>query len=137
MEGIKGSKIQVIFDADCQWLEPNAQREMNSALARFPKIDAVYGHNDPSAHGAYQATLQEGKGREKQIKFIGIDALPQEGVRYVQEGLLTATFQYPTGGWEAIDAAFEILNGGKVKKTMVLRTRLFDKETVAQGGKPL
>jgi ribose transport system substrate-binding protein len=137
MEGIRGSNIRIVFDPDCQWLEPNAQREMNSALAAHPNIDAVYGHNDPSAHGAYQAARQEGKGRERQIKFIGIDALPTEGVRYVKAGILSATFQYPTGGREGILAALKILSGEKVAKNITLGTRLFTKDTVAQGGKAL
>jgi len=137
MEGIAGSQIRIIFDADCQWLEPNAQREMKSALARFAKIDAVYAHNDPSAHGAYLAARQEGKGREKTIKFIGIDALPHEGVRYVKDGILTATFQYPTGGKEAIETALKILKGEKVPKVITLGTRIFTKENVNQGGEPL
>ncbi len=137
MEGVKGSQIKVIFDADCAWLEPNAQREMKSALSRFPQIDAVYGHNDPSAHGAYLATKQEGKGREKQIKFIGIDSLPHEGVRYVKEGILTATFQYPTGGKEAIETALKILNGEKAPKNITLGTKMFTKDTVDKGGQPL
>ncbi len=137
MEGIAGSQIKVVFDADCQWLEPNAQREMKSALSRFPKIDAVYGHNDPSAHGAYLAARQEGKGREKTIKFIGIDALPHEGVRYVKDGVLTATFQYPTGGKEAIETALKILKGEKVDKAITLGTRIFTADTVEAGGKEL
>ncbi|MDH7480903.1 MAG: substrate-binding domain-containing protein [Armatimonadota bacterium] len=137
MEGIKGSKLEIIFSADCRWLEPNAQREMASALARFPQIDAVYGHNDPSAHGAYMAAKQEGKGREKKIKFIGIDALPHEGIRYVKEGILTATFQYPTGGAEAIDVAIKILKGEKVPKNITLGTRIYTKENVEKGGEAL
>jgi ribose transport system substrate-binding protein len=137
MEGIKGSNIKIISSVDCKWLEPEAQKEMASTLSRFPKIDAVYGHNDPSAHGAYQATLQEGKGREKQIKFIGIDALPTEGVHYVKDGILTATFQYPTGGAEAIDTALKILKGEKFEKNIVLGTRRFTKESVDTGGTAL
>jgi ribose transport system substrate-binding protein len=137
MEGIAGSQIKIIFDADCQWLEPNAQREMKSALSRFPKIDAVYAHNDPSAHGAYMAARQEGKGREKQIKFIGIDALPHEGVRYVKDGVLSATFEYPTGGKEAIENALKILKGEKVEKNITLGTKLFTKENVETGGETL
>ena len=137
MEGIKGSEIKVVFDADCQWLEPNAQREMTSGLSRFPNIVAVYGHNDPSAHGAYKAAEQEGKGREKQIKFIGIDALPNEGVRYVKDGILTATFQYPTGGTEAIENALKILKKETVEKNITLGTKLFTKETTEKGGETL
>lgn len=134
MEGIEGSGIEIIFSADCQWLEPNAQKEMNSALSRFAQIDAVYGHNDPSAHGAYMAAKQEGKGREKTIKFVGIDALPHEGVKYVQEGILSATLEYPTGGKEAIMVAMKVLSGDAFPKTLTLGTRLFTPDNVAQGG---
>jgi len=137
MDGFDGSHIEVSFDSDCQWLKPIAQREMQSALARFPQIDAVYAHNDPSAHGAYLAARQEGKGREKSIKFIGIDALPHEGQRYVKEGILTATFEYPTGGKEAIETALKILKGEQVPKNITLGTRIYTKENVEQGGEPL
>ncbi len=137
MEGIKGSNIKIVADPDCQWLEPNANREMKSALSTHPKIDAVYGHNDPSAHGAYMAASQEGKGREKQIKFIGIDALPTEGVKYVKDGVLTATFQYPTGGKEAIETALKVLNKQPFEKTVTLGTRIFTKDNADKGGDAL
>lgn len=137
MAGIKGADIKILADPDCQWKEEIAQREFASALSRFPKIDAVYGHNDPSAHGAYQAAKQEGKGREKTIKFIGIDSLPTEGVRYVKEGILTATLQYPTGGKEAIETALKILNKQPFEKNITLGTRIFTKDNVEKGGEPL
>lgn len=130
MKGIEGSDIRIIFDADCKWLEPNAQSEMITALSRFPKIDAVFAHNDPGAHGAYQAARQ--KGREKEIKFIGIDGLPTEGVKYVRDGILEATFVYPTCAPEAIEAALKILNGEEVPKDTLLETRLITRETLPQ-----
>jgi ribose transport system substrate-binding protein len=133
-DGIAGSDIKVIFEADMKWLEPDARKEMESALSRFDKIDLVYAHNDPGAHGAYLAAKAAGRDN---IAFVGIDALPQEGVAYVQQGILDATFQYPTGGKEAIDTALKILKGETVPKEIVLGTRLFDKTTVAQGGKEL
>ena len=118
-----------------KWLEPNARQEMESALARFDKIDLVYAHNDPGAHGAYLAA--KAAGREKEMKFVGIDALPQEGVMYVKQGILDATFQYPTGGAEAIDTAVKILKGEKVPKEITLGSRLFTKQNVDQGGEAL
>ena len=135
LEGIAGSDIKVIFSADMKWLEPNARDEMESALARFDKIDLVYGHNDPGAHGAYLAA--QAAGRDKQMKFVGIDALPQEGVAYVKQGILDATFQYPTGGAEAIDTALKILHGEQVPQETVLGTRMFTKDNVEQGGEEL
>jgi ribose transport system substrate-binding protein len=137
MQGIEGSNLQIVFRADCQWLEPNAQREMKSALAAHPQIDAVFAHNDPSAHGAYLAARQEGRGRERTIRFIGIDALPHEGVRYVREGILTATFEYPTGGREAIDTALRILRRESVEKNITLGTRRFTQDNVESGGQAL
>ncbi|MEJ5239181.1 MAG: substrate-binding domain-containing protein, partial [Limisphaera sp.] len=46
-EAIAGTDIEVVFEADMKWLEPEARKEMESALARFPRIDLVYAHNDP------------------------------------------------------------------------------------------
>jgi ribose transport system substrate-binding protein len=134
-KAIAGSDIKVIFEADMKWLEPDARKEMESALSRFPQIDCVYAHNDPGAHGAYLAA--RAAGREKQMLFVGIDALPQEGVAYVNQGILDATFQYPTGGGEAIDVALKILAGEKVPKEITLGSRVFDKENAAQGGREL
>lgn len=134
LEGIAGSDIKVVFSADMKWLEPDARQEMESALSRFDQIDLVYGHNDPGAHGAYLAAKAAGR---TGIKFVGIDALPQEGVAYVRQGILDATFQYPTGGAEAIETALKILKGEAVPKEIVLGTRLFEKGDVAQGGREL
>ena len=137
MKGIKGSKLKIIHSVDCHWLEPDARREMASSLTRFPgaeDIAAVYAHNDPSAHGAYTAAKLEGKGREKKIIFIGIDALPHEGVAYVKDGMLSATFRYPTGGAEAIEIALKILNGEKVEKDITLGTQVITKDNATQTG---
>ena len=134
-EGLQGSGVEVIFEADMKWLEPDARKEMESALARFERIDLVYAHNDPGAHGAYLAA--KAAGREKDIRFVGIDALPHEGVMYVTQGVLDATFQYPTGGAEAIATALRILNREQVPKEITLGSRLFTKANVAQGGDPI
>jgi len=135
LKGIAGSDIKVIFSADMKWLEPNARQEMESALSRFNQIDLVFAHNDDGAHGAYLAA--KAASRLKEMKFVGIDALPQEGIAYVQQGIMDATFQYPTGGSEAIDTALKCLHGETVPKETVLGTRLFDAANVSQGGEAL
>ena len=82
---------------------------MDALLKANPKIDVVYAHNDPMAEGAYLAA--KAAGREKEMKFIGIDALPipSGGIKAVEQGRLSATFTYPTNGKEAVDAAKKIL----------------------------
>ena len=51
--------------------------------------------------------------------------------------ILDATFLYPTGGAEAIDVALKILGGEQVPKKIVLDSRVFTTENVAQGGEEL
>lgn len=127
--------LKIVFTADMQWLEPNARREMESALAAHKAISLVYAHNDPGAHGAYLAA--KAAGREREMKFVGIDALPHEGVRYVKDGILDATFAYPTGGAEAVQLALDILAGKQAPKRVTLGTRRFTKENVASGGEEI
>ena len=132
LEGISGSGLEVIFEADMKWLEPDSRREMESALSRFASIDLVYAHNDPGAHGAYLAALAAN--REKEIIFVGVDALPHEGQVYVRQGVLAASFEYPTGGVEAIETAMKIFQGRETAKEMTLASRIFTKENIEGGG---
>ena len=69
--------IKLIDKADAAWERGPAEIEMDSMLRRHPKIDAVYAHNDRIAPGAYQAAKMAG--REKEMIFVGIDALPGKG----------------------------------------------------------
>jgi ribose transport system substrate-binding protein len=130
--GIAGSALNVVFEADMQWLEPNARKEMESALARFSDIDLVYAHNDPAAHGAWLAA--KASGRADEIIFVGIDGLLHEGQAYVEQGILDACFEYPTGGREAIASAIQILGGEKVEKQVVVPSRFFTPENLKAGG---
>ena len=134
-EGVRSSALDIVFEADMKWLEPNARKEMESALARFSSIDLVYAHNDPGAHGAYLAA--KAAGREKSIRFVGIDALPHEGQMYVRQGILAASFEYPTGGAEAIATALTILQGKQVPREIVLPSRVFTRENIDKGGELL
>ena len=95
------------------------------------KIDLVYAHNDPASRGILAA---KAAGREKNIIFVGIDGLPQEGQAYVKQGILQASFEYPTGGKKAIELGLDILNGKKVEKEVTLSSRVFTKDNIDSGG---
>jgi ribose transport system substrate-binding protein len=132
---IKDTKIKIVYDADMEWLKSKAREKMQAALARNPEkgsIQLVYGANDPAAIAAYE--VAKDAGREKEMKFVGVDALPNEGVEAVRKGILDATFQYPNGAKEAIATALDIFAGKKPEKTITLGTRLFTKENVDKGG---
>ncbi|EPE95005.1 substrate-binding domain-containing protein [Rhizobium grahamii] len=112
------------------WKQDQAYNIMATALRNNEKIDLVYGHNDPMAYGAYLAAKDAG--REKDIKFIGIDALPGEGVTWVNNGELSATFLYATPGAEGLRQAIKFLNGEKVEKNVVLPTLKVTKENASK-----
>jgi ribose transport system substrate-binding protein len=124
--GIK-SLLQPI---DCDWKQAKGYDTMTTALKQFDKIDLVYGHNDPIAYGAYLAAKDAG--RDKQIKFLGIDALPNEGVTWVCKGELTATFLYATPGAEGVRQALKIVKGESVEKKITLPTMAVDKTNCEQ-----
>ncbi|MBW9118026.1 substrate-binding domain-containing protein [Rhizobium cauense] len=112
------------------WKQDQAYNIMATALRNNEKIDLVYGHNDPMAYGAYLAAKDAG--REKEIKFIGIDALPGEGVTWVNNGELSATFLYATPGAEGLRQAIKYLGGEKVEKNVVLPTLKVTKDNAGQ-----
>jgi ribose transport system substrate-binding protein len=128
-EAIAGSPdIKIVHDPVANWLREEAMSQMESALAAHEHIDLVYAHNDPMAMGAYLAA--KAKGREGEMKFVGIDGLPglDGGRQMVADGKLVATFVYPTGGREAVDAAVRIFAGEKVPHKIVLPTLMITKE---------
>ena len=112
------------------WKQDKAYDIMTTALRNNEKIDMVYGHNDPMAYGAYLAAKDAG--REKEIKFLGIDALPAEGVTWVSKGELEATFLYATPGAEGLRQAVKLLNGEKIEKNIVLPTMTITKENAGE-----
>ncbi len=125
-------KIKIVADREAKWLKDSAVPIMQQWLSRFPKIDLVYGHNDPMTLGAYLSA--KAQHREGQIKFIGIDglAIPDGGIRAVQLGELASTFVYPTCAKEAADTADALAHGKQVAKKQVLHTTQVTKETAAQ-----
>jgi ribose transport system substrate-binding protein len=82
------------------------------------------------AYGAYLAAKDAG--REKEIKFVGVDGLPNEGVVWVSKGELAATFLYPTPGAEGLRQAVKLLKGEKVEKHITLPTKTITKENAEE-----
>ncbi len=132
---LEGTEIKIVYEADMEWLGDKAREKMQAALARNPEknsIQLVYGANDPAAIAAHYAAKDAG--REGEMLFVGVDALPHEGVEAVKNGLLAATFAYPNGTDVAIATGLKILKGETVEKKIILGTRLFTKENVSSGG---
>jgi len=124
--------IRIVHNPTANWLREEALTQMEIALKAQAHVDLVYGHNDPMAVGAYLAA--KAAGREDEMKFIGIDALPgpEGGIQEVIQGRLAATFVYPTCGREAIETAHKILLNEPVPRRITLPTALITRENAAE-----
>ena len=120
------SDITILCQEDAGWLREQAEEKMDTILSRYDQIDLVYAQNDRMAAGAYQSAVK--KGREKQMRFIGIDAVSGEGygLDMVSKGILDATFIYPTGGDKIIQIAMDILQGRPFPRETILNTAVVD-----------
>src|SRR6185295_17430473 len=126
-------EIKIIADPVADWIQAKAKDRMTEVLRSQPKIDVVYGHNDPMAVGAYLAAKE--LNREQEMIFVGVDGLggPAGGIKKVMDGILAATFLYPL----CVDRAVEIGNrmlrepGFKPEKEYSLPSTMITAENAA------
>src|SRR5262249_51145222 len=125
--------IKIVADPVADWIQAKAKDRMTEVLRAQPKIDVVYGHNDPMAIGAYLAVKE--LGREKEMIFVGVDGLGGEagGIKKVMDGVLAATFVYPLCVEKAVEVAGRILHesGFKPEKEYVLDSVMVTPENAA------
>lgn len=132
-EGISSNpKIKIVVHQEAKWLKEDATKIMQQWLQSGTKIDLVYAENDPMALGAYLAAA--GAGKQKDIKFIGTDglAIPDGGIKAVENGQLTGTFIYPTGAKEAVDTIMKMVQGQEFSAKQVLPTTPVTKDNAAE-----
>lgn len=91
-------------------------------------LDVVFCQSDLAAFGAYKAAKELGK--EKGIYFLGVDALPGEGIDAVQQGKLAASYIYPTHGEEIIALALRILEHKPYKRTNIIKSMVVTPQNV-------
>lgn len=130
-QGIAGHNIQIVAAQDGDWLQDKGEQQADAILKANPDVQAIYSQNDPMAEGARIAATNAGK---PNLPITGIDGLPIEagGIKAVQAGRIWATFVYPTGGKEAVDAARKLLiDCQSVPKTQTLSTKLVTKDNAA------
>ena len=119
--------IEIAASVDGAWLQSVAGEKMDSILQDNKDINLVFAQNDRMAVGAYLSARQ--RQLEKEMLFVGIDALPGKGygVEQVLEGVLDATFIYPTGGDKVMQVAMDILEKRPYERDTKLSTALVDK----------
>lgn len=119
--------IEITASVDGAWLQSVAGEKMDSVFQTNKNIDLVFAQNDRMAIGAYLSARQQQL--EKEMLFVGIDALPgkEYGVEQIINGVLDATFIYPTGGDKVVQVAMDILEKRPYERETKLSTALVDK----------
>ena len=123
-------KIKISKSLHGNWLEKTAFDKLWRIRHELRAGDIVFAQNDPMALGAYQ--VYQKMGIEKETVFIGVDGLggPGGGIELVADKKLKATLLNPTGGEEAVQIAFRILNKEPFQKENTLSTVVIDSTNV-------
>lgn len=98
---------------------------MENLLQANPDVQAVFAHNDEMALGAIEAIKSSGKN----IPVIGFDG-NDDALKSIQEGKLTGTVaqQPELIGQLAVQAAYDVLQGKTVEKSIPAPLKLVTKE---------
>ena len=115
--------IKVVAEIQGDWTEETAHEAVKNWEGDLNSIDAVFGHNDRTALGARKAF--EGRGASMPL-LCGIDGLPgpDGGIHKVRDGMLDASYIYPTRGDQLIKLAITILDGDHFPKETMLTSAL-------------
>lgn len=105
------------------------------AIVADPDLAIIFAVNDPSAMGAVNAIDQSSVTLDNKIMVYGVDGNPDAKVM-VKNGKMEGTgAQSPeTLGYDSMNAAFALLEGGTVEKEVVVDTFLISAENVEEYG---
>jgi len=109
---------QTAYEATKQWLADN----------KDVRVDLVFGANDRSAMGARKA-FSPLTSRPSPL-YCGIDGLPGKdgGIQLVRDGVLDASYIYPTHGDQIIDLAINILEKKSYEKETMMMSAIVTKD---------
>ena len=108
------------------WLQEGGTRVMKHWMEEGVSFDAVFGQNDRMARGAWEAL-----GKPEGLPLLGVDALPEGGLQDVLDGVLTASYIYPTRGDLVMKLAMDILSGNGFSRETKLESALVDSHNAA------
>ena len=127
-DALRGTDIEIVASLQSDWTEEKGYETVKNYTGSLEDIDLVFAHNDRSALGARRAFIEA-----KIIPlplFCGIDGLPGKygGIQMVRDGILDASYIYPTRGDQLLQLALDILNGEHYEKETVLTSAIVTSE---------
>ncbi|MND68733.1 Sensor histidine kinase TodS [compost metagenome] len=125
ISAVSGMQVSAVIHGG--WEKNIAYTEMRKHIAQMAQSDIIFTFNDQMAMGVKKA-LDEAQ-LQKDIKIIGVDALPGpgNGLEQIIQGHMYASMLYPTGGTEAIRTALAIINNQQYRRENILATAVIDR----------
>ena len=122
-------KYKVINEAECDGQLEIAMPKMQEIIEETPDIDVVMALNDPSALGALAALEKNNK---NDVMVYGIDGTPEIKALIGRNQMIGGTVaQSPIKmGQIAVENMYNILNGKKVEKNIIIPISLINKENL-------
>jgi ribose transport system substrate-binding protein len=123
-EVLTGARVELVV-LDALWTEVSADREVQKWLrlrsTEGQRVDLVAGQNDAIARGARRAfaAVPDVARAWGEVPFLGIDGVPAEGQRLVQQGALTATVVMPSNTGPALEAVESWMRTGTPPKAAI------------------
>ena len=122
-------KYKVINEAECDGQLEIAMPKMQEIIEETPDIDVVMALNDPSAIGALAALEKNNK---NDVMVYGIDGTPEIKALIGRNQMIVGTIaQSPIKmGQIAVENMYNILNGKKIEKNIIIPISLINKENL-------
>ena len=122
-------KYKVINEAECDGQLEIAMPKMQEIIEETPDIDVVMALNDPSALGALAALEKNNK---NDVMVYGIDGTPEIKALIGRNQMIVGTVaQSPIKmGQIAVENMYNILNGNKIEKNIIIPISLINKENL-------
>jgi len=122
-------KYKVINEAECDGQLEIAMPKMQEIIEETPDIDVVMALNDPSALGALAALEKNNK---NDVMVYGIDGTPEIKALIGRNQMIVGTVaQSPIKmGQIAVENMYNILNGKKIEKNIIISISLINKENL-------
>jgi signal transduction histidine kinase/DNA-binding response OmpR family regulator len=112
------NNINLLTTVYSDWTPQGGKSMADSLFNIYNDIDAVFVQNDRMAI----AVSESAKNHNINPIIVGIDGTAQMGIKAVDDGVIDATFIYPTGGSELVKIALDILNGKSVSRNNILES---------------
>lgn len=126
-KALTGSGIEVLKELSGDWTQASAEKAVTiwvKLWSRGRRPDVVGAQNDEMAMGARKA-LMALRPDWKDVRFVGVDGLPEGGQRMVREGQLVATVITPPPTGRGVELIAAALRGEEVPEVTLMPPQPF------------